>query len=343
MRKRAARAALPLRAWGGLAAVVLVATVGAGPLFASEGTEPPPASGEPVKDRVVVRVNGDPIMASEVQRVVAERVPNLTGHGELSKERLDAHLRAAVQQLVVQRLVLQAAKREGITVPDAEVAAEEARLRARFATPEAYAEALRAQGLDPARVRDGLREHLLGRKMEQRVVAGVGEPGPGELKAYYDAHPDKFRIPPQARVSYVLAPVEASAPPDAWERAKARLETLRNEVGEVSGFGDLRQAASGAPDLRAVELGWVHQGQAGLQEVDKAVFAGDGTGVLGPVWTLYGQALVYVGGRRPARELPFEELNLDLFKGEWIQARREERLKAWRAALARDAVVEFGE
>jgi len=77
--------------------------------------------------------------------------------------------------------------------------------------------------------------------------------------------------------------------------------------------------------------------------VDKAVFAAEGTGVLGPVWTLYGQALVYVADRRPPREMPFEELNLELFKGEWIQARREEKLAEWRAALGRDAVIEFGE
>jgi len=342
MRKRTARAALPARTRGGLVLAVLLWAAGTAHLFASDVPGPQEGGAGP-KDRVVVRVNGDPILASDLARAVARRVPSLTGHGALSKERLAFHEKAALQELVVRRLVLQEAARQGVTVPDAAVAAEEARLRARFPDPAAYDKALAGQGLDPDRVRDGLKEHLVGAEMERRVMAQVEEPTVAQLKAYFTEHPEQFRIPPQAVITYILAPVDASASQEGWGAAKAALEPLRERMVKGEPFAAVRADAEKAPDLRVVDLGRVHQGQADLAEIDKAAFGLEPGRISEPVWTLYGYALVYVSERKPARDLAFDELNRDLFKAEWLRARREEVLKDWVSGLMRNAKLEFGE
>ncbi len=63
----------------------------------------------------------------------------------------------------------------------------------------------------------------------------------------------------------------------------------------------------------------------------------------GPVWTLYGYALVHAGEREPGRQLGFDELNLDLFRREWREAREGEVVRAWAQDLMKHAELEFGD
>jgi hypothetical protein len=216
-------------------------------------------------------------------------------------------------------------------------------VRARFPSAEGYEKAVAGQGLDAARIRAGVREHLLGERLEERVMGQVKDPTPDELKAYFKAHPDKFRIPPQASVSYILAPVDAAAPKETWDAARASLEPLKKRAGAGEPFAKLAAEAQGNPALRVVSLGRVHQGQGEIGEIDRAAFQLEPGQVSDPVWTLYGYALVSVADKQPAKDMAFDELNLDLFKREWIEARRKEVLEKWLGGLMDHAKLEFGE
>lgn len=282
-------------------------------------------------------------MASELERAVAERLPNLTGHASVSPERMAVHRKAALQKLVVQRLELQEAARLGLTVTDAEVDAEVARLRARFPEGGGYQAALASAGLDPERVRAGARDHLLGRRLEERVMSKVKEPTTDQLRDYYQAHPEKFRIPPQATVSYILVPVDAAAPKEAWAAARARLLPWRDRVRGGKPFETVKAEAAREPGVQVTDEGRVHQGQGEVAEIDRAAFQLKAGQISDPVWTLFGYALVYVASTLPAREMRFDELNLELFKREWIEARRQEVLGDWVHGLMERAKLEFGE
>lgn len=291
---------------------------------------------------MLVRVNGHAITASELDRLLAARVPALTGHGSISPERMAAHRKAALQELVVRRLELDEARRLGLEVSDAEVDAAEAELRARFPDAESYARAVAAQGLDPAAIREGLTEHLLGRKMEDRIKARVAAPTREQLMAYHAGHPEKFRIPPRADVTYVLATVDPSAPQADWTAARDRVAALKARVDGGEAFADVAAAAQGDPAFEVVALGRIHQGQSDVAEIDQAAFALGADRVSDPVWTLYGYALVHVGALEPGRQLAFDDLNLDLFEREWRRAREGEALRAWVAELTAHAELDFG-
>jgi parvulin-like peptidyl-prolyl isomerase len=336
-------AALSARTRGGLALALLLWSAGAAHLFASEA--PPGQSGNatgPI-DRVLVRVNGHAIMASEVDRVLAARVPILTGHGSISPERMAAHRKQLLQELVVQRLELDEARRRGLTVSDAEVAQAEANLKARFPDANAYARAIAAQGLDPAAIRQGLADHMLGRKVEDQIQAQVPEPTPEQLKAYHAEHPEKFRIPARADVTYVLASVDPSAPQADWDAARARVVALKARVKGGEAFAQVAAAARADPGFKVVALGLVHEGQADIAEIDKAAFALAAGQDSDAVWTLYGYAMVHVGERQPGRQLAFDDLNLDLFKREWRRAREGDAMRAWVADLMAHADLKFGD
>jgi peptidyl-prolyl cis-trans isomerase C len=334
-------AVLPARVRGGLALAALLWVAGTAPGLPSEA--PPGQAGGESVDRVLVRVNGHAIRASELDRVLEARLPALTGHASISPERLAVHRRETLQELVVQRLELDEAHRVGLTVTDAEVDAAEAELKARFPDAAAYERAVAAQGLDPAAIRAGLAEHLLGRKMEDRVRAQVQEPTREQLMAYHAEHPEKFRIPPRADVTYVLAPVDPSASPDDWKKAQAKVAAVKARIAAGEPFDDVTAAARADPALKVVALGRIHEGQAEIAEIDKAAFALGADQVSDPVWTLYGYAVVHVGAREPGRQLAFDELNLDLFRREWREAREGEALQAWLKGLMASARLEFGD
>jgi len=348
-------AALPARVRGGLVLAALLWVAGAAAGLAAEAPQGQSGGESGPLDRVLVRVNGHAIRASELDRVLRARVPALTGHGSISPERMAVHRREILQELVVRRLELDEAHREGLTVTEAEVDAAEAALRSRFPDRASYDRAAAAQGLDPAAIRQGLRDHLLGAKVERRVKAQVKEPTREQLMAYHAGHPEKFHIPPRADVTYVLAPVDPSAPPDDWAKAKEAVAALRARVDGGEAFADVAAAARDDPTLKVVDLGRIHQGQSDVAEIDKAVFGSDtgsdtasdaGGGaaeVSGPVWTLYGYALVHAGEREPGRQLGFDELNLDLFRREWREAREGEVVRAWAQDLMKHAELEFGD
>jgi len=95
--------------------------------------------------------------------------------------------------------------------------------------------------------------------------------------------------------------------------------------------------------MTAIDLGRVHQGQTGVDAIDKVAFTMAAGSVSEPLWTLYGYALAHVVDTLPGRQLTFEELNRDLFEKEWLQARRKEVRNKWLAGLVQEAALVFQE
>jgi parvulin-like peptidyl-prolyl isomerase len=84
---------------------------------------------------------------------------------------------------------------------------------------EENAEAYRE--LDPAARAVKAREALQQRRLIKEIRKGVAQPGEGEVRAYYDAHPELFVVPETLRVSHVCRFVSPG------NKAEAFLELLR--------------------------------------------------------------------------------------------------------------------
>lgn len=331
----------PARIWGGLLLAALIGAAGTAPLYASELPEGDKEGAAAAQ--AVAYVNGEAILAAEVERTLAARVPKVTGHGVLSDERIRFHRDQIVREMVVRKLMLQAATKAGVAVSDAEIEAEEAKLRQRFPSDEDYRRAVSAQGLDVTAIRAGLREHLMGEKLAEQVAARVPAPTEGDLMAYYDGHREQFVIPTQAAISYLMLRVDPSAPKDVWDAARDRLKAVGDRITAGESFDAVAAEVAAGGELSLVTLGLVHQGQTGVEEIDRMAFDMASGAVSEPVWTLYGYALVRVGERKPGRQLAFDELNRALFKTEWLEARRKEARNEWLAGLVREAELKFVE
>ncbi len=294
-------------------------------------------------DDVVVYVGGTPITAGDVEQELSLRIPKATSHGVISAERTQQHLDDVVRELVMKELVFQAAVKSGVSVTDDEMQAARASILGRFTSPEMYQAALAREGLDEATIEAGLKRQILQQKMMNRVLAKVTPPTESELRKYYDEHPDKFRIPAQANVSYLMVPVDPSSDQATWEEAKVRLEAFKELIQGGEPYEAVRDSVKESGGAQAVDLGLVHQGQPDMAEVDRVAFSLKEGEVSDPVRTLYGYALIYVSKQVPPRKLSFEQLNRDLFEKEWLAARRQQTRDQWLSDLVEQAELKFTE
>lgn len=130
-----------------------------------------------------------------------------------------------------------------------------------------------------------------------------------ECRAYFEAHPHKFRSDPLAEVRHILIP---AAPDDSEACAKARsaaenmLEQIRTDAKPLQAFARLAQSHSACSSSEAGgSLGQVGRGDT-VASFERAVFE-QGTGLVAePVETPYGVHLIYVEHCEPGRPLEFE-------------------------------------
>ncbi len=148
------------------------------------------------------------------------------------------------------------------------------------------------------------------------------------LKEAYEAKRDEYVRPERRMVEVLVYPDQAAA-----DAARARLDK-----GEAT-FADL--AAERGLTLSDIDRGEVTQAQMG--PAGDAVFAPDDTGVVGPVTTDLGPALVAVNAILAAEETTFEQARVDLAAEASVdQARRiiAERSPQFEDALASGVSLE---
>ncbi|WP_444887712.1 peptidylprolyl isomerase [Microbulbifer sp. JMSA008] len=130
-----------------------------------------------------------------------------------------------------------------------------------------------------------------------------------ECRAYFEAHPHKFRSDPLAEVRHILIP---AAPDDSEACAKARaaaeemLKQIRNDANPLQTFAQLAQSHSACSSAEAGgSLGQVGRGDT-VASFERAIFE-QGTGLVAePVETPYGVHLIYVEHCEPGRPLEYE-------------------------------------
>jgi peptidyl-prolyl cis-trans isomerase D len=143
--------------------------------------------------------------------------------------------------MIDERLVMQAAERDRVTVTDAEINQQINQIRAMLAqemgrppTDEEFAAAIRSEtGQDLPAFREGVRRQLTAQKylltQKQELFAGVREPTEAEIVNIYNLSRTQFIRPETVRFSLILVPYGQ----DATSRARARelADRLNREIG----------------------------------------------------------------------------------------------------------------
>jgi peptidyl-prolyl cis-trans isomerase C len=316
---------------GLVAASALVAFVAAATALVWSSETPAPSS-----QRAVAFVNGTAIFSDDLDLRLSQILPLASFHGNLPPDQLLSLKRAALDELVLDELIYREAAAAGHLPSPAAVDAEVSSARARFDNNEAFAVALRENGLDEAAFRDRLGRAVVVR--EARDARARPEITEADLADYYRDNGPKFQRPQQVSLRQILYRVDPADPATAGPaEAKARTALERLRRGEP--FGSLaRRESEDEYRVKDGEMGFVHRGRLD-REFEDAVFAAP----VGPPQLargLHGFQVFEVLERQPPAQLTFEQAR-PIIAERLARQRRVEGLRAWKAGLLAGASVQI--
>jgi len=189
-------------------------------------------------DGIAAVVNDEVVLESDVEEQLYLFL--MRAQSQPDSAAVDTLRRQILEQLIDEKLIVVEAKRQGVTVPDAEVvkqvetAIQEA--KGRMGSAEAFAAQLQKENLSEDKLREKYRNEIRRQMIAQRLVQkqiARKNVTPAEAEAFFNAHPDKFpKLPGEVRVAVVQIPVSPDSASDRKGRARALEVRKRLVAGE---------------------------------------------------------------------------------------------------------------
>ena len=223
-------------------------------------------------------------------------------HGKPSDEAVAAFQREVGNKLVDDILLTKEAKRRKLKPNDSYVNAQLQKYDRTFANDPNWPEARK-------RVLPVITKRLQGESLRielETLVRNVPPPTTAQLKAYFDAHPDKFTSPPQPKVSVILIRVDPSSLDEEWNKATEEAKGLVKRLRAGEDFAKLAREYSG--DITAEnggDMGFLHTGMLGGL-ADETVGKLQPGETSDPVRLLEGMAILRLTDRIQPPPLSFE-------------------------------------
>jgi hypothetical protein len=197
--------------------------------FASDATFHP-------VDRPLVRVNGAVLTDRDLLREMLTIFPYARVHNGFPRA-MEADIRSgAMKMMIFEELVYQEAKHRDLTIPPAQLAGAMAQLHRQFHSPQEYQQFVQGEYHGSEKLLHAKVERsLLIDKFLKQEVRDKAVVTPAEVKAYYDRHPDHFRVPDSFSFQSIsILPPRDATPAQLQEVRKRAEEALRQAKATTS-------------------------------------------------------------------------------------------------------------
>jgi peptidyl-prolyl cis-trans isomerase C/foldase protein PrsA len=242
-------------------------------------------------------------------------------------DRMEEIKSRVLEILLKNRLLLQSAKSEGISVPDEKVEKSLKDFKSYYPKQEDFENLLRLRGVTLEEFRKQRSEELKIEMLVDKITKERMNISPLDLKEYYKNHKQEFKHPEQVRVRQIVT--------DSEDKAQALREMLQNGAS----FEKVAKTYSLSPDRKqGGDLGWFGRGVM-PREFDKTCFS-LGEGELSPVvQTPYGFHLFEVLEKRGAGQFPFDAVR-EFIQRKLIEMKGREIFQNWYENLRAEAAIE---
>jgi len=255
-------------------------------------------------------VNQQKISAAEYVYRFRKSLREKFFHGKVSQEELNAFKKEVADELILEVLLDQEARKRGLQPDTNKISQELDALDKKFSSVESAEERddweeNRSETLKILKA--GIEREILVEQLQERVKA-IAQPPLQDIKKYYEENKDKFTEPQQWDVSMILLSVDPSSSSDVWEETVEKAENLLKKIRKGESFEELARIHSG--DESAVDgghMGYMHIGMFGTpaQKVLNVMEPGE---LSEPVVLLEGVALFRLNGVRESNLNSFEDV-----------------------------------
>ena len=263
------------------------------------------------KDSVVVTVNDVNITRGEVDKKIGEMLGAQAGMlppEKMSEIRNQVDKRV-IENMVVEVLLKDAVKEQGITVSDKNIDDALAKIKKSAPADVDFQQYLKTKGLTEATLRKLLAQDLRIRKLLEEQFAGLTPPTDEELMTFYKENPDRFKVPESVEVRHILISVKKEDDDKVKAEKKKRAEEIRQQLIDKKGANFEEVAASvseGPSKSKGGMLGKIVKGQT-VKPFEDAAFS-QKPGEIGPVVeTMFGYHIIEVLKHNPETVTPFPE------------------------------------
>ena len=193
-------------------------------------------------NRIVAIVNSDVIMEGDVTSSV-NAVLNGQDAPPPTMDPAQVH-RAVLQHLIEQRLLVQEAKRAGITAAAEDVARRFDDIRSHFDSDEAFRQWVESAGLSEEGLRDKIRDEDVVQRLIDTKIRSTIVVSPQEVASELASHPELAKSGDRVRVSHLLIRVNEKR---SEEKARALMDQIHRQLKQGGDFAALARRYSEDP------------------------------------------------------------------------------------------------
>jgi len=210
------------------------------------------------EDRIIAVVNDDIITSSELKTADTKVFQS-----------------TSLSFLIEKKLQLQAAKKKGVSVTNAEVdeALDDIKKMNKFTSEEEMKEALLKEGISIEDYKKEITEQLIILKVVNREVKSKISVSDKDIENYYQSHKGYFKIQESVRIGYVNVPVKSSDSEEEVQKALRIITTILGDLNNNVSISELKRRYSDTRDINFVsDLGFVKKGDL-MPELENPAFS----------------------------------------------------------------------
>ena len=233
---------------------------------------------------------------------------NVAGRGD-HLQRLTKLRKEAMEEMIEQELVRQAAEAAGIEVTDVEVDTAIAEISQPFESVDEFNRRIQSEGFTPESYREHIRRMIAAKKYLDAIRMGVAEISDEALETYYRENASRLTFPEQVRVRHILLTWKPMGTTDDRAAIRKQMQPIleRARAGEdfaalVSEFSDDYATRQNGGDT-----GLFRRGQM-APAFENAAFALKQGEISDPVETSFGVHILRLEEHKEAYLLPLDEI-----------------------------------
>jgi len=255
-----------------------------------------------------VTINGENISREKVQAQVDHMINQrgLNSGGITQPSVYKQMQEEVVDQLIVQELLWQEAKRRNFIAEDDFIDARLVEMKSGFDTELAFLFKIQAGGFTEATYRDDIRQQeSVQRMIAQGISSGISI-SDEDVEHFYNTNIDQMRTPLAVRARHILITPNSTALVD-HQAAKGKAESILAEIRGGADFVELATNRSQGPSAaRGGDLGYFGPGQM-VPAFEQAAFALQPGELSEVVQTQFGYHVIRVEDRRGGETAPLKE------------------------------------
>ncbi len=273
------------------------------------------------KDPVAI-VDGDKISKAQLDEAFDKAV-QMTGikASDLTPEQKLEGYRQILDEMITEKLVNKAAA--GVTVPQADVDAQIAKIKAQFPSEEDFSKQLTQVGQTPEQLSETIKKMLQQQRWLESQLAGKAEVTEEEAKKFYEENKTEFTQPETVKASHILFRVNKEDSEDVVNQKLKAAQGAEARAKKGEDFTALAKELSEEPGAKESggDLGFFPKDRM-VPEFAEVAFNEKVGEISDPVRTQFGWHVIKVTDKKPAGTLPYDEVKSQLMT--YLKSKKQE-------------------